>query len=174
MPAVVAAMRAAFKIRDDVALAPMGPADLLLHMVASGICHSDVPYCIGDAVIGTPIDLGHVRSGIVAMLGPVLTQFKPGDHVVFAFYACGNCCNCLCGIPTQCLNTAHNNLSGLRPDGSAHFTANGCPVADMFDHASFTTLTVVRARNAVMLAMHLALRCLGPLGCGYVTGSGTV
>ncbi len=123
--AVVDEKGADFKIRDDVELAPMGPDDLQVHMVASGICHSDEALRIGDAVIGYPIVLGDEGSGIVEKVGPEVTQFKPGDHVVLSFYACGNCKNCLKGIPTQCLNYAHNNLSGTRPDGSAHFTENG-------------------------------------------------
>lgn len=114
--AVVDEKGADFKIRDDVELAPMGPDDLQVHMVASGICHSDEALRIGDAVIGYPIVLGHEGSGIVEKVGPEVTQFKPGDHVVLSFYACGNCKNCLKGIPTQCLNYAHNNLSGTRPD----------------------------------------------------------
>ena len=161
--AVVDEKGADFKIRDDVELAPMGPDDLQVHMVASGICHSDEALRIGDAVIGYPIVLGHEGSGIVEKVGPEVTQFKPGDHVVLSFYACGNCKNCLKGIPTQCLNYAHNNLSGTRPDGSAHFTENGKPVADMFDQSSFTTTTVVRERNAVKVDKDLDLRKLGPL-----------
>lgn len=57
--------------------------------------------------------------------------------------------------------------------GSAHFTENGKSVADMFDQSSFTT-TVVRERNAGKVDQDLDLRKLGPLSCGYVTGSGTV
>lgn len=98
--AVVDEKGADFKIRDDVELAPMGPDDLQVHMVASGICHSDEALRIGDAVIGYPIVLGHEGSGIVEKVGPEVTQFKPGDHVVLSFYACGNCKNCLKGIPT--------------------------------------------------------------------------
>ena len=52
--AVVDEKGADFKIRDDVELAPMGPDDLQVHMVASGICHSDEALRIGDAVIGYP------------------------------------------------------------------------------------------------------------------------
>ena len=91
--AVVDEKGADFKIRDDVELAPMGPDDLQVHMVASGICHSDEALRIGDAVIGYPIVLGHEGSGIVEKVGPEVTQFKPGDHVVLSFYACGICKN---------------------------------------------------------------------------------
>ena len=163
-----------FHIRDDVELAPMQADDLQIHMVATGICHSDEALRKGDAEIGYPIVLGHEGSGIVEKVGPEVKNFKPGDHVVLSFYGCGNCVNCLKGVPTQCLNYAANNLSGVRPDGSAHFTENGHDVADMFDQSSFTTTTVVRERNAVKVPKDLDLRKLGPLGCGYVTGSGTV
>ena len=163
-----------FKIRDDVELAPMGDQDVQVHMVATGICHSDEALRVGDAVIGYPVILGHEGSGIVEKVGKEVTQVKPGDHVVMSFYSCGVCDNCLRGIPTQCRNYAHNNLSGTRPDGSSHFTINGKHVADMFDQSSFTTTTVVRERNIVKVPKNLDLRTLGPLGCGYVTGSGTV
>lgn len=172
--AVVNEKGAPFEIKDDVELAELQPDDLQVHMVASGICHSDEALKKGDAVIGYPIILGHEGSGIVEKVGSEVKGFEPGDHVVLSFYGCGNCVNCLRGVPTQCLNYAANNLSGVRPDGSAHFKENGKDVADMFDQSSFTTTTVVRERNAVKVPKDLDLRMLGPLGCGYVTGSGTV
>ena len=172
--AVVDKKGAKFDIRDDVELADMQADDLQIHMVATGICHSDEALRKGDAEIGYPIILGHEGSGIVEKVGPEVKNFKPGDHVILSFYGCGNCINCLKGKPTKCLNYAANNLSGVRPDGSAHFTENGHQVDDMFDQSSFTTTTVVRERNAVKVPKDLDLRKLGPLGCGYVTGSGTV
>lgn len=174
--AVVDQQNSDFKIKDDIELAEMGPDDIQVHMVASGICHSDEALRVGDAIIDYPIVLGHEGqgSGIVEKVGPEVTQFKPGDHVILSFYACGNCDNCLRGIPTQCRNYATNNLSGVRPDGSSHFTEDGKHVADMFDQSSFTSTTVVRERNAVKIDDDIDLRKVGPLGCGYVTGSGTV
>lgn len=172
--AIVDEKGAKFDIRDDVELAELQPDDLQIHMVATGICHSDEALRKGDAEIGYPIILGHEGSGIVEKVGSEVKNFKPGDHVVLSFYGCGNCINCLKGKPTKCLNYAANNLSGVRPDGSAHFTENGHQVDDMFDQSSFTTTTIVRERNAVKVPEKLDLRKLGPLGCGYVTGSGTV
>ena len=163
-----------FVIKDDIELAQMGPDDVQVHMVATGICHSDEALRKGDAVIGYPIILGHEGSGIVEKVGANVQNFVPGDHVVLSFYACRNCDNCLEGKPTKCLHYGENNLSGTRPDGSAHFTEDGHQVDDMFDQSSFTTTTVVREANCVKVPKDLDLRKLGPLGCGYVTGSGTV
>lgn len=166
--AVVDKKGAKFDIRDDVELAEMQPDDLQVHMVATGICHSDEALRKGDAEIGYPIILGHEGSGIVEKVGSEVKDFKPGDHVILSFYGCGNCINCLKGKPTKCLNYAANNLSGVRPDGSAHFTEDGHQVDDMFDQSSFTTTTVVRERNAVKVPKDLDLRKLGPLGLSLI------
>lgn len=88
--AVVDEKGADFKIRDDVESAPMGPDDLTVHMVASGICHSDEALRIGDAVIGVPIVSGHEGTGIVEKVGPEDSQLQPGELVVLSFYACGH------------------------------------------------------------------------------------
>lgn len=163
-----------FEIRNDIDLADMGPQDLLVKIVASGICHSDEAIRKGDAVIGYPVILGHEGSGIVQKVGSEVHEFKPGDHVVMSFSACGHCINCLRGIPTRCLNYAKINLSGVGQDGKPQFTENGKPICNMFNQSSFATYTVVRERNCVKVDKSLDLRKLGPLGCGYVTGSGTV
>ncbi|SEM34326.1 aryl-alcohol dehydrogenase [Ligilactobacillus sp. WC1T17] len=163
-----------FTIKDDIELHDVGPTDLQIHMVASGICHSDEALRKGDAAISWPIVLGHEGAGIVEKVGSAVTRFKPGDHVILSFYADGSCDNCLKGVPTQCRNYADYNLSGIRPDGDYQFTEDGHNVANMFNQSSFTTTTVVDQRNAVKVDNNLDLRKLGPLGCGYVTGSGTV
>lgn len=164
-----------FEIRHDINLCKMGNDDLLVHMVASGICHSDEAIRAGVASLGYPVILGHEGSGIVEKVGPEVKNFKPGDHVVLSFYSEDGCINCDKGMPTKCLNYAANNLSGVRPDGTPHFTdKNGKRISDMFDQSSFTTETVVRENNAVKVSKDLDLRKVGPLGCGYMTGSGAV
>ena len=172
--AVVKEVGAPFEIKDDVELHDVGPTDLQIHMVASGICHSDEAIRRGDASLGYPVILGHEGAGIVEKVGSEVKNFKPGDHVILSFYSDGTCDNCLKGVPTQCRSYAKYNLSGVRADGDDHFTENGKHVSDMFNQSSFTTTTVVDQRNAVKVDSKLDLRKLGPLGCGYVTGSGTV
>lgn len=110
--AVVEEQGAPFTIKDDVELAEMQADDIQVHMVASGICHSDEALRKGDAVISYPIVLGHEGAGIVEKVGPEVKDFKLGDHVILSFYGCGNCVNCMKGMPTKCLHYAANNLSG--------------------------------------------------------------
>ncbi|RDG26349.1 NAD(P)-dependent alcohol dehydrogenase [Lactiplantibacillus plantarum] len=172
--AVVDKVNNPFVIKDDIELAEMKATDLQIKMVATGICHSDEAIRRGDASLGYPVILGHEGSGIVEKVGSEVTNFEVGDHVILSFYADGTCDNCLKGMPTKCRNYADYNLSGTRPDDSDHFQENGHHISDMFDQSSFTTHTVVDQRNAVKVPKELDLRRLGPLGCGYVTGSGTV
>ena len=168
--AVVKEVGAPFEIKDDVELHDVGPTDLQIHMVASGICHSDEAIRRGDASLGYPVILGHEGAGIVEKVGSEVKNFKPGDHVILSFYSDGTCDNCLKGVPTQCHSYAKYNLSGVRADGDDHFTENGKHVSDMFNQSSFTTTTVVDQRNAVKVDSKLDLRKLGPLGCGTRQG----
>ncbi|MCI5775579.1 MAG: NAD(P)-dependent alcohol dehydrogenase [Aerococcus sp.] len=172
--AVVPEVGADFEIHDNVELHDVGPTDLRVHMVASGICHSDEAIRQGVASLGYPVILGHEGAGIVEAVGSEVKDFEVGDHVVLSFYADGTCDNCLRGIPTRCRHYGDYNLSGVRADGEDHFQEDGQHVSDMFNQSSFTTTTVVDQRNAVKVDNDLDLRVLGPLGCGYVTGSGTV
>lgn len=172
--AVVPEVGAQFEIHDKVDLHEVGPTDLQIHMVASGICHSDEAIRKGDASLGYPVILGHEGAGIVEAVGSEVKNFEVGDHVILSFYSDGTCDNCLKGVPTQCRSYAKYNLSGVRADGDDHFTEDGHHISDMFNQSSFTTTTVVDQRNAIKVDKDLDLRILGPLGCGYVTGSGTV
>lgn len=172
--AVVPEVGAQFEIRDNIDLHEVGPTDLQIHMVASGICHSDEAIRKGDASLGYPVILGHEGAGIVEKVGSEVKNFEVGDHVILSFYSDGTCDNCLKGMPTKCRSYAQYNLSGVRADGEDHFQENGQHISDMFNQSSFTTTTVVDQRNAVKIDKSLDLRKVGPLGCGYVTGSGTV
>lgn len=96
--AVVEKMGDPFVIKDDIELHDVGPTDVQVHMVASGICHSDEAIRKGDASLGYPVILGHEGAGIVEKVGSELQNLKPGDHVVMAFYADGLCDKCLEGI----------------------------------------------------------------------------
>lgn len=76
-----------FVIKDDIELHDIGPTDVQVHMVASGICHSDEAIRKGDASLGYPVILGHEGAGIIEKVGSEVQNLKPGDHVVMAFYA---------------------------------------------------------------------------------------
>ena len=151
-----------FVIKDDIELHDVGPTDVQVHMVSSGICHSDEAIRKGDASLVYPVILGHEGVGIIEKVGSEVQNLKPGDHVVMAFYADGLCDKCLQGIPTQCRNYAKYNLSGTRFDGDDQFQENGKHISDMFNQSSFTTTTVTNQRNCVKVDRDADLRRVGP------------
>lgn len=162
-----------FEIVEGVEVHALGPTDMRIHMVASGICHSDEERRKGNGGI-FPIIVGHEGAGIVEEIGPEVTDFEVGDHVALSFYADGTCPNCRKGKPSRCINFTKNNGRGLRPDGDYLFKYKGENVGNLFNESSFTETTVVNQLNAIKVDKDLDLRILGPLGCGYVTGAGTV
>lgn len=151
-----------FVIKDDIELHDVGPTDVQVHMVASGICHSDEAIRKGDASLVYPVILDHEGAGIIEKVGSEVQNLKPGDHVVMAFYADGLCDKCLQGIPTQCRNYAKYNLSGTRFDGDDQFQENGKHISDMFNQSSFTTTTVTNQRNCGKVDKDADLRRVGP------------
>ena len=161
-----------FVIKDDIELHDVGPTDVQVHMVSSGICHSDEAIRKGDASLVYPVILGHEGAGIIEKVGSEVQNLKPGDHVVMAFYADGLCDKCLQGIPTQCRNYAKYNLSGTRFDGDDQFQENGKHISDMFNQSSFTTTTVTNQQTIAVFgtgAVGLAAMMAGKIsGCPRV------
>ncbi len=85
----------------DIAL-PVG-REVLVDVQASGLCHTDMLFC--KYIVPRPSVLGHEVAGVVTEVGPEVTQFRPGDHVVGSLaQACGACKRCFTGRSFQCLN----------------------------------------------------------------------
>ncbi|PTM23163.1 aryl-alcohol dehydrogenase [Lactobacillus sp. PFC-70] len=174
--AVVEATNGAFEIKNVLVDDQPGPNEVLVHIVASGICHSDEAVRVGDAgAIPLPIVLGHEGAGIVEKVGGSVTGINVGDHVVLSYDYDGTCDNCLAGMPASCENWTVLNMGGRRPNGDATFTTKkGQAVGNFFNQSSFSTTTLVQDRNVTVVGKDVDLRKVGPLGCGFVTGSGTV
>ncbi|MCW2682035.1 MAG: alcohol dehydrogenase [Frankiales bacterium] len=149
--------------------------EVLVHLKATGVCHSDISVIKGDLPLPTPIVLGHEGAGVVQSVGSAVTTVKPGDHVVLTFASCGSCGQCLSGHPVYCDSSAAMNLSGTRVDGSSAWSRDGEPVFGHFvGQSSFGTHVVVHHSAAIPVDPTLPLEHLAPLGCGVQTGAGTV
>jgi len=150
--------------------------EVLVHMVATGVCHTDVS--VRDQHLPTPLPavLGHEGAGIVERIGAAVSDLAVGDHVVLTVASCGQCHNCLRGLPTYCECSLPLNFSGRRLDGSATIgteedgDVSGC----FFGQSSFATHAIANRRNAVRIPKDVPLELMGPLGCGIQTGAGTV
>ena len=147
--------------------------EILVRLVASGICRTDIDFC-DDWYEGTEtLILGHEGAGIVEQVGKKVRDVRPSDHVVLSYQSCGHCSSCRSGHPTACEHFWEANFGFSRLDGSnalQHSAVRG----HFFGQSSFATHTLVTERNLVQVPADLPLELLAPLGCGLQTGAGTV
>lgn len=160
---------------EELTVEPPRAGEVLVRLVGSGVCHTDLGV-IATAVPGQlPVVLGHEGAGIVEQVGEGVSSLVPGDHVVLTYNFCGSCAPCARDRMVHCREFVALNLSGARGDGSTPFS---CPTGPVFGHffgqSSFSQHVIATERNTVKVADDLPLRLLGPLGCGVQTGAGAV
>lgn len=152
-----------------------GPRDdeLLVRLVASGICHTDIGLIDDWDGSEEPAVLGHEGAGVVEQVGRGVKGVTQGDHVVMSFQSCGRCSPCRHGRPTDCERFYEANFGFERLDGSNALWRNGVR-GHFFGQSSFATHSLATKRNVVVVPRDLPLELLAPLGCGLQTGAGTV
>ena len=188
---------------EDVTLRDLAPNELLIQMVASGICHTDMHFGdAADAIGGYPRVMGHegdstpdceadnifVRmvanistsgSGYVKEIGSAVKVAQPGDPVLLSFNFCGTCAICKDGQPSKCLGFGPANFGAAKVfycKDSTNGSAN--TIGSFFGQSSFASYSIA-AENSVVNAKNLIksvdeLKLLAPLGCGIQTGCGTI
>lgn len=170
--AVTAAQGAEFELQT-VQLGEPSADEVLIRVVASGVCHTDA-VARDLAIAPLPAVLGHEGSGIIEAIGSNVHGLEIGDHVVLSFAHCGECEMCLSGHPTSCLQFNPLNFGGCNHDHTHRIHQHGKPLSTFFGQSSFGTYAVAHQRNAVKVDKDVDLALLGPLGCGIQTGAGTV
>lgn len=153
--------------------------EILVRIVAVGICQTDIHVRDRAQPAGLPIVLGHEGSGVVEEIGAAVAAVKPGDRVVLSYDACGRCRFCLSGRYPYCEHAMAINFGGSRLDGTNALHRIGRPAwgeihGHFFGQSSFATYALVTERNVVKVPNDLPLELLGPLGCGLQTGAGAV
>lgn len=159
---------------EEVELADPGPGELLVRVVGTGMCHTDVVPRGMPMLL--PIIAGHEGAGVVEAVGQDVTGVAVGDHVVLTFDSCGECVSCRGGEPAYCEQFMTRNLTGRDPAwGTRVSDADGGEIASRwFAQSSFATHCLATERNTVVVDPDLPLELLGPLGCGLLTGAGSV
>src|ERR1051325_5300977 len=173
--AVVPARSAPFEIRE-LDLAGPHPDEVLVRIVATGMCHTDLHARDGYfANLPYPIVCGHEGAGIVEGVGSGVTDLAPGDPVVISFPWCGECEPCQAGRASYCVHGRALKSSGRRADGSTPKSRGGERFYScFFQQSSFATFAVAPAKDVVRIRRDAPLELLGPLGCGLQTGAGAV
>ncbi|HXX08875.1 MAG TPA: NAD(P)-dependent alcohol dehydrogenase [Pseudolabrys sp.] len=149
--------------------------ELLVEVVASGMCATDLHG--RDAYYPTkfPKVFGHEGAGIVRAIGSAVTKIKPGDHVLMAYPWCGECPNCRSHRQSYCLHAFDLKMNGTRADGSVLHSKNGKPVySAFFQQSSFGNFTIANERFAVKVRNEAPIEHVCALACGGQTGAGAV
>jgi len=149
--------------------------EILVRIVAVGLCHTDLAARDGDMPIEAPVVLGHEGAGIVTSVGAGVTKVRAGDHVILTFDSCGACANCRRDRPSYCYEFTAMNFACRRPDGTTGLHGGATQIfRGFFGQSSFATYAIAHERNTVKIADSLPLEKLAPLACGVQTGSGAV
>ncbi len=158
----------------DVALPKAG--EVLVRVVASGVCHTDAFTLSGDDPEGIfPAVLGHEGGGIVEMVGEGVTSVEPGDHVIPLYTAeCGECKFCLSGKTNLCQAVRETQGKGVMPDGTTRFSKDGQPIYHYMGCSTFSEYTVLPDISLAKVDKSAPLEEICLLGCGVTTGMGAV
>ncbi|QNG44174.1 NAD(P)-dependent alcohol dehydrogenase [Sphingobium yanoikuyae] len=163
-------------IMQDIALEAPRADEVLIRMVATGICATDSH--VRQQLMPSPLPaiLGHEGAGVVMRTGASVTHLKPGDHVVLSYHSCGQCKPCLSSHAAYCEKVWEANFAGARLDGTIGVGRDGGDDlhAHFFGQSSFATYALAHQRNTVKVPVDVPLEILGPLGCGFQTGAGAI
>jgi aryl-alcohol dehydrogenase len=172
--AVVARKSGPFAI-ETVELCAPRPDELIVRVVASGMCQTDLHGRDGYYAENYPGVYGHEGAGVVHAVGSTVRSLAPGDHVVMSYPWCGSCENCERQLHSYCVHAFPLKMNGTRADGSTLLSKNGAPIySAFFQQSSFGTFALTQERYAVKVRKDAPLELLGPLACSGQTGAGAV
>jgi aryl-alcohol dehydrogenase len=173
--AVFGHLHAPFSV-EEIEIDEPRPGEVLVRVVAAGVCHTDALAVQGDLPFPAPGVLGHEGAGIVTAVGEGVAGVEPGAKVVIGWPWCGACRNCLDGAPRYCLELGPLVTRGGRADGSTALRRlDGSALhSHFFGQSSFATHAIVDANALVVVPDDAPIELLGPLACGIGTGAGAV
>jgi S-(hydroxymethyl)glutathione dehydrogenase/alcohol dehydrogenase len=150
--------------------------EVLLRMVATGVCHTDAYTLSGDDPEGIfPSVLGHEGGAVVEELGEGVTSLAVGDHVIPLYTPeCGQCKFCLSGKTNLCQAIRGTQGQGVMPDGTSRFSQNGKAIYHYMGTSTFAEYTVVPEIAVAKINKSAPLDKVCLLGCGITTGIGAV
>ncbi len=149
--------------------------EVLVRIVATGLCHTDLTMRHFLPPEMFPHVFGHEGAGVVEAVGPAVEGIAVGDHVVLSFRSCRDCPPCREGDVGYCEQSLLLNYMGMRPDGSTTLTRDGAPVlGSFFGQSSLARHAIAHPDNCVVVDPATDLVVAAPYGCGFQTGAGTV
>jgi S-(hydroxymethyl)glutathione dehydrogenase/alcohol dehydrogenase len=161
---------------EEIDVAAPKAGEVLVQMVATGVCHTDAFTLSGDDPEGLfPCVLGHEGGGIVVEVGEGVTTLSPGDHVIPLYTAeCGQCKFCLSGKTNLCSAVRATQGQGVMPDGTGRFSLNGKSLYHYMGTSTFSEYSVIAEVSLAKISPSAPLDKVCLLGCGVTTGIGAV
>lgn len=162
---------------EEVELDDPKDNEVLVKLVATGVCHTDIHCIKGDLATPPPVVLGHEGAGIVEKVGKNVTEVKPGDKVVVTVAPyCGKCPACMMGVPTSCETDPQTAmLMGTMADGTKRLRRkSGDELSHFMAQSSFAEYAVVEGSATVKVRDDAPLDVVCLLGCSASTGIGAV
>ena len=148
--------------------------EVLVRLVANGLCGSDLHALRNELPVALPMALGHEGAGIVEKVGPGVTNVKPGDHVVTTYNPFCNACEyCLTGYPFLCANWSGGTLEGVLPAGPGRLRDSAgndirqwCYLGTLSEHAVLSSMSVIKIDDDLPLPQASLVACGGATGFG--------
>jgi S-(hydroxymethyl)glutathione dehydrogenase/alcohol dehydrogenase len=161
---------------EQVDVAGPKAGEVLVRIVATGVCHTDAFTLSGADPEGMfPVILGHEGGGIVEEVGAGVTSLQVGDHVIPLYTPeCGECKFCRSGKTNLCQKIRVTQGQGLMPDGTSRFSLNGKPLLHYMGTSTFSEYTVLPEISLAKINKAAPLDKVCLLGCGITTGIGAV
>ncbi len=161
---------------ETVQLAGPQDGEVLVEVMATGICHTDAYTLSGADPEGLfPSILGHEGAGVVREVGPGVTSVKPGDHVIPLYTPeCRQCKFCLSGKTNLCGAIRETQGQGLMPDGSSRFSLGGKQLFHYMGTSTFSNYTVLPEIALAKIREDAPFDKVCYIGCGVTTGLGAV
>ena len=152
------------------------PGEVLVEIMATGICHTDAYTLDGlDSEGLFPSILGHEGAGIVREIGAGVTSVSPGDHIIPLYTPeCRQCKSCLSGKTNLCTAIRQTQGKGLMPDGTTRFSYKGQPIFHYMGCSTFSNFTVLPEISVAKIRKDAPFKSSCYIGCGVTTGIGAV
>jgi S-(hydroxymethyl)glutathione dehydrogenase/alcohol dehydrogenase len=159
---------------QQVDLAEPGPGEVLVRLVACGVCHTDMYTASGVDPSGyAPTVLGHEGAGVVERLGEGVTLLSEGDHVVTLFSPqCGECMHCTSPLTNLCVAIREQQNKGFLPDGTTRLSLGGEPLRHFMGTSTFAEYTVMPEIALAKIDPEAPLDRACLFACGLSTGLG--
>ncbi len=159
-------------IVEDVKLIDPKAHEVLVRLMATGICHSDVMVLNGSMPVPMPVVLGHEGAGIVEAIGEDVSHVKVGDHVILSWApTCGECFYCQSDHANLCEQYAPRVLDGGLLDGTTRLrTMSGAEIKHYSFLSTFAELTVVPETCCIPVDREIPFAPASLVGCAVTTG----